>query len=216
MNEAIDIYCERLNTYFFAEPINLWTNLCFIVAGAILIYRACSQKHLYANKICIYGITCALVGIGSFLFHSFATRWAMLLDVLGIAACVCYALYVLSRNIFQFSYLQTFALFVFMIISTVIFTWLIPSEWVNGSEQYFGVCFTCFLLGALDYYRHQNMLLLSAMGIFVLSLIFRSIDIAICSYIAIGTHFIWHTLNAVVLYIVGQRFFIEKVVPLRE
>jgi hypothetical protein len=32
-------------------------------------------------------------------------------------------------------------------------------------------------------------------------LVFRTIDRAVCSSVPIGTHFIWHLLNAVVLYV---------------
>lgn len=39
------------------------------------------------------------------------------------------------------------------------------------------------------------------MAVFLASLTFRSIDDAICSHVAIGTHFLWHILNGVVLYL---------------
>jgi hypothetical protein len=33
------------------------------------------------------------------------------------------------------------------------------------------------------------------------SLTFRTIDIAVCDAFTLGTHFVWHMLNAVVIYI---------------
>jgi hypothetical protein len=40
-----------------------------------------------------------------------------------------------------------------------------------------------------------------AAALFAISLTFRSIDMTICPSLAIGTHFLWHLLNGIVLYI---------------
>jgi hypothetical protein len=49
--------------------------------------------------------------------------------------------------------------------------------------------------------KRERFLLLATMAVFLASLTFRSIDDAICSHVAIGTHFLWHILNGVVLYL---------------
>ena len=36
-------------------------------------------------------------------------------------------------------------------------------------------------------------------GILVVSLVFRTLDAAVCPVLPIGTHFLWHLLNAVML-----------------
>lgn len=43
--------------------------------------------------------------------------------------------------------------------------------------------------------------LLVAAAFFAASLVFRSIDVAVCGWLPMGTHFLWHTLNAVVLFV---------------
>jgi hypothetical protein len=43
--------------------------------------------------------------------------------------------------------------------------------------------------------------MLSAAGVFFISLISRTIDNGICPYFNIGTHFLWHIFNSVVLYL---------------
>ncbi|WP_043539848.1 ceramidase domain-containing protein [Salinarimonas rosea] len=43
--------------------------------------------------------------------------------------------------------------------------------------------------------------LLLAAATFALSLVFRSIDVAVCGWLPLGTHFLWHGLNAVVLFL---------------
>jgi hypothetical protein len=44
--------------------------------------------------------------------------------------------------------------------------------------------------------------MLIAAAVFVTSLIFRVIDLDICGLLPVGTHFLWHILNAVVIYLV--------------
>ena len=41
---------------------------------------------------------------------------------------------------------------------------------------------------------------LATAGIFLVSLTFRTVDVASCARLPLGTHFLWHVLNAVVLY----------------
>jgi hypothetical protein len=38
-------------------------------------------------------------------------------------------------------------------------------------------------------------------AVFVVSIVFRSIDNAVCPVLPLGTHFLWHCLNAYVLYL---------------
>jgi len=41
-------------------------------------------------------------------------------------------------------------------------------------------------------------------GVFACSLLLRSIDGSVCGSFGTGTHFLWHLLNALVLYLVGR------------
>lgn len=70
----IDIYCERLDADWWAEPVNATTNLAFVVAGLFIIRQRQSPSMLLGTLI-------ALIGIGSFLFHTHANRLAGLIDV---------------------------------------------------------------------------------------------------------------------------------------
>ena len=44
-------------------------------------------------------------------------------------------------------------------------------------------------------------MLFLAAGVFTLSVAFRTVDIAVCAAFPLGTHFLWHSLNGVVLYL---------------
>src|SRR5437868_3754651 len=83
----VDNYCERTDASFGAEPLNALTNAAFLIA-------ACAAWRLYLqyshslranrNQIRALIVTIAIVGLGSFLFHTIATRWAEWGDVLPI------------------------------------------------------------------------------------------------------------------------------------
>jgi hypothetical protein len=44
-------------------------------------------------------------------------------------------------------------------------------------------------------------LLLSAAGAYFVALVFRTMDLEVCSAFPIGTHFLWHSLNGLAAYL---------------
>src|SRR5215472_915453 len=82
---AVDHYCERTGSALDAEPINALTNAAFLVA-ALDAWRLMSRNvsGRTTGLISALILTMALVGLGSFLFHTVATRWAEWGDVLPI------------------------------------------------------------------------------------------------------------------------------------
>ncbi len=78
---------------------------------------------------------------------------------------------------------------------------------LNGSLRYAPAFLLLLAMGFHHYLRgkKERGLLLAAAGVFSLSLVFRTIDNGICPYFAPGTHFLWHLLNSVVLYLLLKR-----------
>lgn len=83
MNEFIDVYCERLGPGLLAEPLNAVSNLAFFVA-TFCAWRLARREHVSGVAPFILLVLLMLIGIGSSLFHTFATRWAGLSDTLPI------------------------------------------------------------------------------------------------------------------------------------
>ncbi len=197
----IDIYCERTGPAFWAEPINALTNLCFLLAALILYVQARQNRGLSKDTGLLIALIVA-IGIGSALFHTYATRTAMLADVLPIFFFQLAFLVIFSRQVIGLSHVMTFRLFMVYVLLTIL-SGYVPRDWLNGSLSYLPAFL--FLLGFGIYHagfaREKSRLLLIASGIFLLSLTFRSVDLLLCSRFEIGTHFLWHVLNAVVLYL---------------
>lgn len=200
MNNYIDIYCERTLPGLWGEPFNTLSNIAFFFAAwAIWRFTQRRKKSLGSTKILVN--LAIAIGIGSTLFHAFATEWANLLDVLPIFLFQLCFLWFYSRQVIKLSYGYTGTL-----IALFLFTSIISQQFIsvlNGSLSYAPAFLILFGLG-LYHYRQQkreSMILLVASGIFLLALTCRTIDQVICPSIAIGSHFLWHLLNGSLLYL---------------
>ena len=96
--EAVDGYCERVDAAFWSEPINAMTNAAFLIA-AIWAWRRPELPVMGR----VLTVILALIGIGSFLFHTFAQTWAGLADVLPILMFILVYIYVATRDYFNAS-----------------------------------------------------------------------------------------------------------------
>ena len=79
----VDLYCERITPLFWAEPANALSNLAFLVA-AFAAFQLWQREGKADRPILALIVVVAAVGLGSFAFHTLATRGAMLLDVTPI------------------------------------------------------------------------------------------------------------------------------------
>tara|TARA_Y100000588_G_scaffold386226_1_gene481322 strand:+ start:2102 stop:2776 length:675 start_codon:yes stop_codon:yes gene_type:complete len=204
-SEPLDNYCERTDATFLSEPLNAITNLAFIVAFVAGWYYYQNYQEKSGRKhwefVLLLGLICT-IGVGSFLFHTFATRWALLTDSGPI-------------TIFQFVYMGVFCWHMIMprwwivpvswaafVVVTILLAIPFPADYANGSSGYFSSMFFIALLGGYAYYREgeRAYFILVAAPLFAISIFFRSIDENICDSFSLGTHFVWHTLNGGMLY----------------
>lgn len=188
-----------------AEPLNLVSNFSFIFAAIVHIRQYLDpnmgnkrpHKYLYLYLI----ILVFTIGVGSSLFHSFATRWAMLADVIPIGVYLVSYLPIYMMVCGDFKPQHTVMLISYFAIVTLIGA-QVPSTLANGSQNYFGALITLASLGVLSKIREHTgyFFLLKASGILCFSLFFRAIDEFICPILPMGTHFLWHLCNGLVLY----------------
>ena len=76
----VDFYCERTTDHWFDEPFGLLSNLCFIAAA----YHQLRRHGAWSPGARILVVLMFGIGIGSALFHAFATRSTLLMDVIPI------------------------------------------------------------------------------------------------------------------------------------
>ena len=201
MNTYIDIYCERIEPGLLAEPLNAITNLAFIIAGFFALHLTRKENALNWRSGLMIVLVFAM-GIGSTLFHTYATLWAMMTDVLPILAFQIAFIVFYAQNIIKLKFPLCFApLAVFLAL--MYGAMQLPRELLNGSLEYAPalIMVTTYGLYHLKHATREKWGLLAVAGAFTLSMTLRSIDIALCHTIPLGTHFLWHCLNAIVLYL---------------
>ena len=199
----VDLYCERVGIAFWAEPINALTNIAFIVA-AWGIWHLSRRSDTLSPAIWLLFATILAIGSGSFVFHTVATKWARLLDVIPILAFQLLFLWVYLRRVIAISR-PISGLLLAVFLGVALFGRQFPAI-LNGSLTY-APAFLAIL--ALGIYHARTVTvgrfdLLAAAGFFVASLLFRTIDNAVCFTVPIGTHFMWHILNGTVVFLAAR------------
>ena len=197
LTRAVDGYCERMGPEYWAEPVNALTNAAFLVAALVMWRR--SRGVALARALCL---VLAAIGIGSFLFHTHAQVWAAIADVTPIAAFVLLYLYAVNRAAFglgPWAALGLTALFFPYVAMMVPVFSMVPG--LGASAGYVPVAllillYAAFLRGRLPDFARG---LAVGGGLLILSLAFRTADEAICAAVPLGTHFMWHLLNGLML-----------------
>ena len=85
----IDLYCERTDPSLWAEPVNALSNAAFLLAALAAFMHWRRDGAGDAPSFALIAVV-ALVGAGSFAFHTLATRGAMWLDVVPIGIFTLY------------------------------------------------------------------------------------------------------------------------------
>lgn len=196
----IDQYCERLDPSFWAEPVNALTNAAFILAAvmALLDWRrsGSNDRPILALIMVVFAI-----GLGSFAFHTLATRGARLLDVIPIGIFI-YGYFLLAlRRMLGMRWVYAIVLLIAFIALSNALAILVPRDVLNGSTGYFPALAALLIIGWLRKDSAPGRAMLTAAAIFIASLGLRIIDLDICSAFPVGTHFLWHVLNALLLYV---------------
>jgi hypothetical protein len=199
--DTIDLYCERTDPGLWNEPLNAVTNLAFVLAALLLVVALRRAGPEVRRDPAILALTALifLIGLGSGLFHTFATRWAVLADVIPIALFILLYMYLALRRLIAAPLwgcrLGVAVVLVLTVVMPLVF---------GFSVSTYGVALAAMLgVGGFLHFGRRHPAgprILRAAGIFALSLALRTADLPLCAVVPSGTHFLWHLLNAVVLY----------------
>lgn len=237
-NEHVFLYCERgTNEAVLAEPLNAASNIAFFLAAlaALLLHLRRPKKDRSADHALLIALV-FLVGLGSLSFHLLADKGTMLADVVPIDL---FMLVYLGFALNRFLRVPPGSTVLLLIGFTALMFWVgqlkcwaggigFPgpevtgaSECMNGSLIYLPALAAMAVVGGLLYERRLPAApyILWAALIFAISVTFRSIDMAICDQTLfagrnLGTHFIWHLLNGLTLFLLLRASF--EVEPVRQ
>ncbi|MDG1287172.1 MAG: ceramidase domain-containing protein [Rickettsiales bacterium] len=207
LSDHVDEYCERIDFAFWAEPTNAITNFLIIFAGLAALRLYNKQFPLHGKKhrpniLILIGLI-ILTGVGSFLYHTLATVWAGYADIIPIIGFIYLYHAVFLRRALAMPYHYVLGYMVAFFGISAFLGATFGREALNGSIGYVPVLISFYTIwvAMLALRRPGAKLFGTTALVFLLAITFRSIDMQICDYFPLGTHFLWHALNSVVLFL---------------
>ncbi len=194
---ALDGYCERIDPSYWAEPINAVSNFAFLAAAIIMWHRTDGFRPAQWLAALLFAI-----GVGSFLFHTHATLWSAMLDVIPIILFSFSYIYLANRDFWGFSVrasvLGTLGFLPFAYLAGGVFSAL---PFFQISASYWSLPLLIGVYGVFLWKRFPILGRNLCFGATLLcvSLTARSLDEILCVKFPFGTHFLWHLLNALML-----------------
>jgi hypothetical protein len=195
--EQVDGYCERLGPGYWAEPVNAVTNAAFVIAAAVLWRQTAGVPLARALAVVL-----AAIGVGSYLFHTHANRLTGLMDVLPILGFILLYVFAASRDMLGMkgwqAGLATLAFLPYAAATVPVWS-MVPG--LGSSAGYMPVPVLILAYAWLLRGRAPETArgLAVGAGILLVSLTFRTLDEPLCGVIPLGTHFLWHVLNGIML-----------------
>ncbi|CDX22655.1 conserved membrane hypothetical protein [Mesorhizobium plurifarium] len=198
----VDLYCERTGPGLWAEPANALTNVAFIAAGLWGVWQVRRyQTGAFAEVLAWWVVA---IGIGSTLFHTFASKGTIWADILPIAGfTLAYTLFNLRRFL-GMDWSKAIVVFVAFYAVAGLITYAVP-DWLrqasNGTTGYLPPFLALAFFGAwvAATGNRAGWYNLTGSAIFVVSVICRMIDPLVCASFPLGTHFLWHVFNGLML-----------------
>jgi Ceramidase len=198
MFDPIDAYCERTSAAYWAEPVNAVTNAAFLIA-AYVMWRRTDGLPL-ARAMCV---VLAMIGLGSYLFHTHANGLTAVMDVAPILIFILLYIFAATRDFLGLSPKWTaaavLAFFPYAALMVPVFSAVMP--FLGSSAGYAPIPVLILGYAAALWRRSpataKGMAL--GVGILIVSLTFRTLDDRLCDVTPFGTHFLWHILNGLML-----------------
>ncbi|PZO64200.1 MAG: hypothetical protein DI498_11845 [Paracoccus denitrificans] len=213
LTTSVDIYCERTSPAFWAEPVNAVTNLSF-VAASIWGARTARARGERSSAVWLLIVMAAVIGVGSFLFHTFAQVWSSFADTIPIWFFVALACAICTVRL---GGVRPGRVAIGALVLIAIAAVLIASgdgsggrssgpPRLNGSLQYAPAVVALAIFTLIAFVRGHPLRLwvAGALVVFLISLTARTFDHAICAAFPLGLHWIWHLMNGLLLGIVLQ------------
>ena len=200
MDNYMDAYCERTAPGLLNEPLNAITNSSFLIAAWVAWFLAHRLGRLSPGVLTLIWLAVS-VGIGSALWHTYATAGTLILDIVPILMFLVWFFWLYMRSVAHLPIpLALGAIVAFLVASTLAQRF---ANVLHGALYYTPALVLILALGVY-HAREQaasRWTLLAAGGVYALALFFRTIDLEVCSAIPIGTHFLWHSLNGLAVYL---------------
>lgn len=213
MNDFLGIplptYCERGSSMdFFAEPLNAISNIAFILVG-FGIYNLLRKNRIQRVEYKAVLVLVILVGFGSFLWHATGTSYALILDVIPSALSFALITYIFLSKLIGNKLLALLLVLLLLPLRFFISSFATTDNISSLIRNLINA--TVFLVMIVLAFKKYGRIAFEGLGVltvYILAITMRIIDGQVCSTFYVGTHFLWHILNALAVYL-AVRFLIK-------
>ena len=195
------VYCETLSATsgaFPVEPMNTVSNGVIVLFGLAALYFVVKRSP---RAIDLY-VLCALLivtGIGSGIWHGFRDLYALVFEVQSGLFFLFALAFFWARRLWTYAGAALFLLVFFggFVLSRQYWDGELfgfhLQRWVALAPV---VVISGIALSAQTYAHSKRAAFYGGMAILagVTALVFRTIDLSVCDYVPIGTHWLWHSI----------------------
>lgn len=205
LEKGLSTYCESGVGLFYTQPINTISNIALLIS-AYFAYQLIKTNNINNRTIIILPFILAVTGIGSILWHGMPNLLTNFADTLPLSAFVLLSLFFLLDKLLKKRKLMWQILLAFILVEIPFIFHILPS--FNGFLPYLiMLVFGVFVFyGLIKKYKTLTSDLAIIITLFATAFFFRTIDHTVCPVLSMGTHFIWHILNALVFYLLIRIF----------
>ena len=200
MEAYMDAYCERTAPGLVNEPLNAITNASFLIAAWAAWLLAGRSGRPPADIQILLWLAVA-TGIGSGLWHTLPNGWTLLLDIVPIVLLLVWLFWLYMRGIAGVPAPFAAVAIVAFLLATVLAQRF--AGVLHGALYYTPALIFVLVLGVYHAREREaaRFSMLGAAGAMGLALVFRTLDQEVCPAFPIGTHFLWHSLNGLAVYL---------------
>lgn len=197
-------YCESVSLPLIEQPFNAFSSFGFIL-GALLLYRYAKKHDLLGipqlRKLILIG---GVIGIGSFIWHTHLSILTFAFDVIPIFSFLILYQWIWYREFTSFTTRQRVIAIGILLLAMGGASLVYESIFLQKSNAF--IPLTVWLLVTMVQQRrlHTEMACMHGAAATVLwfAILMRMIDVPVCPHLHDGTHYLWHLLCALALYIV--------------
>ncbi len=204
-SRVVEMNCEN-SIYFISEPFAAISNLGFFIS-AYLLFKSFKAKNTLKPVFVLLIILTSLVGISSLIYHTYNSSFTALLDIFCIYLYGIYSIFLILQKLFKKIAYSLF--FVLVFISTQLGAFIIFPSHPFGlpTHHLVNVVFLILIiLLTLRRYEFLKVNLLLIISFYILALVSRYFDNALCAINGVGTHPFWHLFIAASMYFIGKSF----------
>jgi len=205
----LESFCERRGASFLDEPMNLATNLVFLLACLMLARRVVQLRgEGCAVPFSVQALIASIgaVAISSAVFHMSALRWAGVSDAMAVrlfamAFAACY-----MRWLLNWPWLWVAVVIPALLSVALVVPGALPLSRLYGAAPLLPGALGLVLFAAILAQRGDPAwrVIAAAAASFAVAMVFHRADRPLCELVPTGTHFLWHLFSGIAAYLMAS------------